>query len=125
MHAQPSIDPMVPALNRQEASLLRNTLRLAIPLRIMQFEKQGGPTGTDFDRARDFGPVLAEKGDVLQFGGKHKGEAAQLFNELARTIAVLAFQPGGVKFGGDHWQGKAKPKRKIPPPPPKRRVMHQ
>lgn len=121
----PSLDPVVPALSRQAHSLLRDTLHVAIPLRIMQFAAQGGPTAQDFERARDFGPVLAEKGDVLQFGGKHKGEAAQLFNELARTIAVIAFQPGGVKFAGDHWVGKAKLKKKIPPPPPKRRAMHQ
>lgn len=41
--------------------------------------------------------ILAEKGDVLQFGGKGCAEA---FNALAEGIARLAYVPGGVCFCG-------------------------
>jgi hypothetical protein len=51
--------------------------------------------------------VLAEKGDVLLFGSKQKGQAADLFNRLARAIAVLSFCPGGVHLFGRHWQAPA------------------
>ncbi len=47
--------------------------------------------------------VIAAKGDVLQFGGSKKGQAAHAFNWLARGLAVAAFQPGGVTFAGLHW----------------------
>jgi hypothetical protein len=34
------------------------------------------------------------------YGGKHCAEA---FNALARGLAALAYQPGGVKYAGLHW----------------------
>lgn len=46
-----------------------------------------------YEHAQD----IASRSDVLMFGGK-KGEAAQLFNVLARALACLAFQPGGVRL---------------------------
>lgn len=45
--------------------------------------------------------ILAEKGDVLQFGGKGCAEA---FNALAEGIARLAYVPGGVCFCGLRFQ---------------------
>lgn len=99
--------------------LLQTTLQLAVPLRIHELEARGGPSNADWKRATAFGPVLAERGDVLQFGGK-KGEAAQLFNELAYCMAVIAFCPGGLKFCGKRYEGK-KPRRAPPPAPGKRK----
>lgn len=98
--------------------LLRSTLAIAVPLRILEIKSRGGPTDTDFERAKAFGPVLAEKGDVLMFGGKKKGEAAHLFNELAYAMAVMSFVPGGLNFFEDHYESK---RRKKPPPPPQRK----
>jgi hypothetical protein len=80
-------------------TLLLDMLALAVPLRILEYEKVGGPTEPDLARTQSFGIVLAEKGDVLLFGGKKKGEAAELFNRLADAVAVMAFCPGGVKVG--------------------------
>lgn len=79
-------------------------LSVAVPLRIAEYQKGGGPGDADRDRVREFAIVLGEKGDVLQYGGK-PGEAADLFNRLADGLAVLSFQPGGVKAFGEHWQG--------------------
>lgn len=49
---------------------------------------------------------LAEKGDVLLFGSKQKGQAGELFNMLAEALAHMAFLPGGVKVFGNHWEAK-------------------
>jgi hypothetical protein len=93
---------------------------------MIEFADNGGPTDADIGRARDFADKLACKGDILQFGGGKKGEVAELFNELARSIAVMSFTPGGVKLFGAHYdaanitrRGKpAPPTMKIPPPAP-------
>jgi len=83
-------------------SLLEISLSVAVPLRIMELKARGGPIDSDFQRCHDFAMVLGEKGDVLQFGSKKKGEAAALFNQLAQCLAVMAFVPGGVRFGAEH-----------------------
>jgi len=44
--------------------------------------------------------VIAEKGDVLQFGGKGCAEA---FNATALGLAIGAYAPGGITFNGRHW----------------------
>jgi hypothetical protein len=55
-------------------------------------------------RCREFAPILAAKGDVLQYGSKKKGEAADLMGQLIDAIAVLACLPGGVDFLDQHWE---------------------
>lgn len=78
-------------------------LDVAVPLRIHEIRLRGGPMEADFERARAFAPVLAEKGDVLLFGSKkEKGKAAELFNELAFALAVMAHVPGGITIFGNH-----------------------
>lgn len=74
-------------------------LSAAVPLWIDDLKQKGGPDDRDRELAQEYGSILAEKGDVLQFGGK-KGEAADLFNKLAHAVAVLAFQPGGIRVFG-------------------------
>lgn len=86
-------------------SLLASTLSIAVPLRILDYEARGGPGAPDFERAREFGVVLASQGDTLLFGGK-KGEAASMFNQVADAVAILSFCPGGVKLFGNHFVGR-------------------
>jgi hypothetical protein len=81
-------------------------LAAAVPLRITELQQRGGPTDTHLAMARSFSTVIAEKGDVLLFGGK-KGEAARIFNQLAEVLAVMAFAPGGVSFADMHWEAHA------------------
>jgi hypothetical protein len=81
-------------------------LMAAVPIRIELLRRQGGPGPDDWDKATAFGAVLAEKGDVLMFGSKKKGEAADLFNGLAHALACMAFLPGGVVAFGQHWEAK-------------------
>jgi hypothetical protein len=87
-------------------------LAAAVPLRIAELQRKGGPTDAHLAMARAFSTVIAEKGDILLFGGK-KGEAAQIFNRLAEATAVMAFMPGGVGFYGMHWEARAE-KRQEP-----------
>ena len=56
------------------------------------------------NRAKECAQIIAEKGDVLQFGGGKRGEAGKAFNALAEGLASAAFSPGGVKFGGLHFE---------------------
>jgi hypothetical protein len=91
-----------------KSTLLGGMLEVAVPLRIAEIERAGGPSEQDLAEARSFAPTLGEKGDVLQFGGR-KGEAADLFNRLARALAVLAFCPGGVTFLGTRYEARPCP----------------
>lgn len=38
-----------------------------------------------------------------QIRGEASWSAGEVFNHLARGLAVLACQPGGVTFAGQHW----------------------
>jgi hypothetical protein len=66
--------------------------------------------------AAEAAEAIAHKGDVLQYGGK-RGEAADVFNHLAKGLAAAAFQPGGVTFAGLHFECVAED------PPEIRRVV--
>lgn len=68
----------------------------------------------EYARAR--AQTIAEKSDTLLFGSKTKGEAGGLAAELARAIACLSFQPGGVRLFGYHWQNEPEPPEANPGP---------
>ncbi len=88
--------------------LLRVTLSAAVPLRILDYYEQGGPTVRAIEEARAFGKNLAAKGDLLLYRSRRDGETAALFNGLANALAVLSFLPGGVPplFGGDPFDAR-------------------
>lgn len=81
-------------------------LSMSVPLQILELKKNGGPTPDDFKRATGFHKDLAEKGDVLLFGSKKKGETAKMANEMTFAVAVLAFIPGGIKIFGQTFDAK-------------------
>ena len=81
-------------------------LSVAVPLHIGDLKKKGGPDSADFQKATSFSSTLGERGDVLLFGGKKKGEQAELFNKTAFAIAVMSFVPGGISLFGEHWETK-------------------
>jgi hypothetical protein len=84
--------------------VLIETLRLAVPLWMDQLHHlhQSARDRKIRTWAADAADAVAHRGDTLQFGGK-KGEAAQVFNHLARGLAAAAHQPGGITFAGEHW----------------------
>lgn len=87
-------------------SLIGTALSTAVPLLIQQWIEEGKPKQKDFEelKAKNIPKLLGEKGDVLLFGNKKRGEAAHVFNELAATIAILSFLPGGIHIFGSHWE---------------------
>lgn len=76
----------------------------AVPLNIAELKKHGGPNDFQWDWAREFANELGERGDILQFGGECKGEAATMFNRFAYALAIMAFAPGSVDFSGLHFE---------------------
>ena len=87
-------------------SLLGMFLAASVPLRMVELLRKGGPTDLDIELARGYGEDVAAHGDDLLYGGKKRGEAALLANGLAHAVAVLAFQPGGVRAFGYHFEAK-------------------
>lgn len=87
-----------------DPAALRAALNVAVPLQISELERCGGPSDAELTDVREVGQLLAEKGDVLMFGGA-RGEAGRIFGRVARAIAVLACFPGGVRVFGDHYEG--------------------
>lgn len=87
---------------REELFLL--TIQTAVPLNIAQIRAKGGPNDMQWDWAREFADELGERGDILQFGGERKGEAATMMNRFTYALAILAFAPGGVNFVGLHFE---------------------
>ena len=85
-------------------ALLTTTLQFAVPLRIAELLELHGETRIRqaYLWAKTAVDEVACRGDVLQYGGK-RGEAAAVFNHLARALAALAMSPGGVTFAGCHW----------------------
>lgn len=82
------------------------TLRVAVPMWIDHLRHLPGPGQLEAVRlawAKNAADQVAHRGDVLQYGGK-RGEAAEVFNHLAKGLAAAAFQPGGVTFAGEHWE---------------------
>jgi hypothetical protein len=75
-------------------------LEAAVPLHILLM--RDWPETRRINEAQWAAGVIAERGDVLQYGGK-PGAAAAAFNALAKGLAVAAFAPGGVTFAGLHW----------------------
>lgn len=80
---------------------LRAHLSLAVPLLIMDLQRQGGPTEHQIAEMRRRGIVSA---DYMLFGSE-PGEAAELVTQLAEAIAVLAFAPGGIEVFGFKFVG--------------------
>lgn len=83
----------------------------SVPLRMLAMQAKGGPSDLDIELARSYGEDVAAHGDDLLYGGKKRGDAAHLANGMAHAIAVLAFQPGGVRIFGYHFeaQGEVQP----------------
>ena len=81
---------------------LVTSLELAVPL--WQEQVRGLTDSQRMARARRCAAEVAAHGDVLQYGGKRRGAAAEAFNALAEGLAIASFQPGGVTFAGRTWQ---------------------
>lgn len=78
---------------------LAEALGLAVPLWIWHYRRAWPEVRAD--RARHCAKVVVAHGDDLLY---HTPSATgPVFNRLAEGIALLAFQPGGVRLFGQHW----------------------
>lgn len=79
-------------------SLLRSSLSAAVPLWIKRWE-DASPHDRH-ERLKELNVAINESdkafGEDLQFGGK-PGRAAEEFNWLAESIALMSFVPGGIR----------------------------
>ena len=91
----------------QNEALLLASLDMAVPLRLLEIVQENGAElrWSDFqERACELAYVIAEKGDIILFKSKKKGESAQAWAALVEALAILSLAPGGVKFMGLHWE---------------------
>jgi len=87
-------------------SFLSIALSASVPLWIETFIQEGYTFEYLQSIAKESLQIVAEKGDLILFKSKKKGESAKAFNALAKGIAVLAFMPGGVTLFGLHFEMK-------------------
>ena len=86
--------------------MLITSLQFAVPLRLAQVEATNPAAARQrlLNRWRlDASKVIAYRGDNLMFGSRTPGRPADVFNHLARALAVLAHQPGGVTAFEHTW----------------------
>jgi hypothetical protein len=82
--------------------LMLISLRLAVPMHIEEI--RGWSVEERVRVARLCVDEIGSHGDILQYGSKKRGEAAEVYNALARALAIGAYQPGGIDFAGQHWE---------------------
>jgi hypothetical protein len=80
------------------------SLSAAVPLWIESFVAKGMSFDEVLAVAKGASQIIAEKGDLILFRSKKKGETAEAFNALAKAIAAMSFVPGGVTTFGQHFE---------------------
>ncbi len=82
--------------------LLREMLGIAVPIWIERLR------GSSFEeralRGRSCGRHIAAHGDHILF--RTEGQTALAFNKLAHGIACCAYQPGGIRIFGLHFEAE-------------------
>lgn len=75
-----------------------------IEFALIDLDMKGGPTEADFAHAREIGERLAPTGDAFTRGGKSAGGEPPGMGAIAKALACGAWAPGGLDFGGHHWE---------------------
>lgn len=86
---------------------LVETLRVAVPLHLAEVRSARLTTEQVQARLSKAATAIGTYGDLLLYGGKttkSRGHTAEAFNALAYGLAVAAMQPGGIHYGGIHWE---------------------
>lgn len=89
---------------KSNSDLLKTCLEAAVPIAIADLAWRGGPGPSEIAQAESDADLLASGGDNLIYASGRNGDTAKLFTRLARTLSVMSFMPGGVKFLGTRWQ---------------------
>jgi hypothetical protein len=90
--------------------LLMLSLEAAVPLWVERHRATAPEQRAE--RASALGSIVAYRGDHILFRTGRPGQTAEAFNALAEGIALLSFQPGGVKFTGRHWESTPRSPRR-------------
>lgn len=83
--------------NSTKLELLRSSLAVAVPLWIDRWKSEGKTLDDLLPQASAWSQIIAEKGDIILYRSKKKGETAAAFNALAQAIALMSLMPGGIK----------------------------
>ncbi len=92
---------------RRTYPLLTQLLSVMIPIRIKQLIDNGGPDTEDIEQALQLDDFLSIHWNTLlnYLDSTYRNdETAQILNQLAESIAVLAFLDGGVSVFGMNYQ---------------------
>ena len=81
------------------SAALNPSLEVAVLLQILEIKNIGYISDATLNDALLTAELIAHKGDTLLYGG-NPGQAAKIFNKVARAIAILSFQPGGFAAMG-------------------------
>lgn len=92
--------------------LLVMSLEAAVPLRMAELATLDPEDREPMIRewAALAADLVSQNGDQLMFRtpvGQGQPGTAAVFNALAKGLAALAYQPGGVRFHGAHWDAHA------------------
>jgi len=86
-----------------EGEYLKTALSAAVPLWMYQFaELTFEERKEQIDKAMTDDMCL--RLEYVLHKGPKQGDTARAFNDLAKSIALLAFQPGGIKIFGMHFE---------------------
>lgn len=85
-------------------ALLSCSLAAAVPLWVDQIVREDWSSERMRQEAEECSTVVASKGDVILFRSRKRGETAAAFNALAKGVALLSFQVGGVVCFGTRYQ---------------------
>jgi hypothetical protein len=98
-------------------SLLAISLDVSVTLRIAELQYSGGPSDEDILWLANYrdSREISTSADELIFRGPTAGKAAALFNNFARALSLLAFQPGGIRFAGSRYVAYSAIRRDVPP----------
>jgi hypothetical protein len=87
------------------SDLLNCSLAIAVPIAIKQYEQFPERWDADKELIVSYAEVFAGQGDELLY--RKEEVSGQLFTKLARALAWLSFQPGGVRFNGVLYEAKS------------------
>lgn len=84
-------------------ALLSCSLAAAVPLWVHQIVREDWSPERMRRESEECATVVASKGDIIMFRSPKRGETAAAFNALARGVAILSFQVGGVVCFGSRY----------------------
>lgn len=81
------------------------SLSLAVYVEILNIQKKGYISDAMIEDAINSAEIIATKSDTLMYDSQ-SGDAAKIFARLAVSVAILAFQPGGIEIFGEKFEAK-------------------